>query len=282
MEGALQGAVYGSLLVAGLAGSLHCIGMCGPILVAFSQAFGDVEDRRGRRFPLFHDFVLYHAGRVWTYGLLGLLAGLAGHGLRGGTALVGWQRGTSLAFAVAIVLSGLALAGILPVPKLDALLAGCGLARWRGRSWFAGLVRTPGATARLLLGALMGLLPCGLVYAALVLAATLPTPAHAAAGMVVFGLGTVPSLSAVLVVGRSAPAWLRLHGARIVGLALIAMGSLMLARALLVTPETGCPAHARAPTAPSRVAEQRDLAYPVGDLPHVSSPELSKRPFFLS
>jgi sulfite exporter TauE/SafE len=242
MDTPVQSAVYGSLLLAGLAGSLHCIGMCGPILVAFSQAFADVAQPRVGRFPLRHDFVSYHAGRVWTYGLLGLIAGLAGQGLRGSTLLVAWQRGTSVAFAVAVVLSGLVLSGIVPAPKLDTVLGACGLGRLRGRSWFATLVRTPGVTARLLLGALMGLLPCGLVYAALVLAATLPTPAHSALGMLVFGVGTLPALSAVLLAGRTAPAWLRLHGTRIVGVALIAVGCFMLARALVVAPDAGCPA----------------------------------------
>ena len=60
--------------------------------------------------------------------------------------------------------------------------------------------------------------------------------------MLVFGLGTLPALSALLLAGRSAPAWLRLHGSRLVGVALIAVGCLMLARALVVSPEAGCPA----------------------------------------
>jgi len=242
MDASLVPAIYGSLLLAGLAGSLHCIGMCGPILAAFSQVFAGARPEHEARFALLGDFVFYHAGRIWTYGLLGIVVGLAGHGLRASGAMAGLQRGTSLAFAVAIILSGLVLGGIVPSPKLERVIGACGAGKLRGRSWFATLVRTPGATARLLLGALLGLLPCGLVYTALVLASTLPSPAQAALGMIVFGLGTVPSLSAVLLLGRVVPVWLRVHGTRIVGLALVVIGCLMLARALVVTPEgPGCP-----------------------------------------
>jgi sulfite exporter TauE/SafE len=242
--GTLEWTVLGSLFAAGLAGSLHCIGMCGPILFAFSQAFerAGQERPRAHRFPLLGDFVWYHAGRVWTYGLLGLVAGFAGHGLRTGSPALGWQRGTSLLCAGAVVLSGVVLTGLVRAPRLEAVLGTCGLGKLRGRSWFAALVRTPGVTPRLLLGSLMGLLPCGLVYAALVLAATMPTPAHAAAGMLLFGVGTLPSLSAVLIAGRAAPRWLRLHGTRLVGAALILVGGLMLARAIAVVPGERCPA----------------------------------------
>lgn len=240
-NGATQLTVYASLLVAGLAGSLHCIGMCGPILFAFSHAFGEADRARGRRSSLLHDFAFYHAGRIWTYGFVGLVVGLVGQGMRASALLAGLQRGSSLAFAGAIVLSGLVIAGIVPAPGIDRVLGGCGAGKLRGRTWFATLVQTPGAIARLLLGALMGLLPCGLVYAALVLAATLPTPGHAALGMVVFGLGTVPSLSAVLLVGRTAPAWLRKHGTRVVGVTLILVGCFMLARTWVVRPDAPCP-----------------------------------------
>jgi sulfite exporter TauE/SafE len=240
-DGATELTVYASLLVAGLAGSLHCIGMCGPIMFAFSHAFGEADRARGKRSSLFHDFAFYHAGRVWTYGFIGLVVGLLGQGVRTSAWLAGWQRGASLAFAASIVLCGLVLAGVVPAPRVDTVLGACGVGKLRGRAWFAGLVRTPGAIARLLLGALMGLLPCGLVYAALVLAATLPTPGHAALGMIVFGLGTVPSLSAVLLVGRTAPAWLRVHGTRIVGVTLILIGCFMLARAWVVRPDEPCP-----------------------------------------
>lgn len=224
-------AIYGSLLLAGLAGSLHCVGMCGPILLAFSRVF----DPAGRR-PLVSDFFWYHTGRLWTYALLGFVAGWLGHGLRNGSALLGWQRPLAFSLAVGVVLSGLLLAGLLPGVRVDALVGDCALARFRERPWFRALLAAPGPLPRLLLGAAMGLLPCGLVYAMLVVVAALPGPLASAGGMLAFGLGTLPALSAVLLAGRLIPRALRVHGTRVAAFVLVAVGCFMLARTLLVSP----------------------------------------------
>ena len=242
MFDAAQFTVYGSLFVAGLAGSLHCIGMCGPILLSFSQVFDDAARSRGQSTSRL-DFVWYHMGRIWTYGVLGFLAGWAGQGLRQTSDYLGWQRPVSIFIGVVVILTGVVLLGVIPGLKLDRLWSGCGVQGLRGQSWFRALLLGPGWISRGLLGATMGLLPCGLVYAMLALVATLPGPFHAALGMVIFGIGTLPSLSAVLLAGRALPARLRLHGTRIAAVALILVGCWMTARSWMVEPEAGCPLH---------------------------------------
>ena len=237
-----QLAIYGSLLVAGLAGSLHCIGMCGPILLSFSQVFDDAARSRGKTASRL-DFVWYHIGRIWTYGVLGFLAGWAGQGVRDTSHYLGWQRPVSVLIGVVVILTGILLLGLIPGLKLDRLWSGCGLQELRGRSWFRSLLLGPGWASRILLGATMGLLPCGLVYAMLAVVATLPGPFHAALGMLIFGIGTLPSLSVVLLAGRALPARLRLHGTRIAAIALILVGCWMTVRSLTVDPEVGCPLH---------------------------------------
>jgi hypothetical protein len=235
-------AFFGTLLAAGLAGSLHCVGMCGPILIGFTQAVGRTPTARpagaarggatARGPAPFHlEFLAYHAGRIWTYAMLGLAAGMLGGRARAGAALYGWQRPVTVILAAAVMAAGVLLLGILPAARLEAFLTGCGIARLRGRPWFASLTASPGPLPRLLLGALMGLLPCGLVYAMLALVASLP-PAHAALGMLVFGLGTIPSLTAVLLFGRSISGWMRRHGTRLVAATLIVAGAVMMWRAL--------------------------------------------------
>jgi sulfite exporter TauE/SafE len=244
MPGSSELAIYGSLLVAGLAGSLHCIGMCGPILLSFSRVFDAAASARGESGGSGAlDFVWYHAGRIWTYGVLGFLAGWAGQGVRQSSVHFGWQRPVAVAIGLVVVLTGLLLLGGIPGLRLDRLWSGCGLDKLRGVRWFRALLSGPGRVSKVLLGAVMGLLPCGLVYAMLAVVATLPGPLHAALGMLVFGLGTLPALSAVLLAGRAVPVGWRVHGTRLAGVALILVGCWMTARSLIVEPEAGCPLH---------------------------------------
>ncbi len=220
-------AIYGSLFLAGLAGSLHCVGMCGPILLGFSQSL-----KSGSRL----DFLLYHAGRLWTYGLLGFLAGWAGWELRAGTGTLVGQRGFAIFASVLVILAGILSSGLVPGLRLRLDLGGCGFQTARKRRWLTGLVREPRLTARLLLGAVMGFLPCGLVYAVLVMAATLPTPLHSAVAMLCFGLGTLPALSALVLGAHLIPARLRAHSTRLVAALLVGTGLFMLVRALWTMP----------------------------------------------
>jgi sulfite exporter TauE/SafE len=129
---------------------------------------------------------------------------------------------------VLTVIVGLALTGWMPGIDLSRHFNGCAFKQLGGAGWFRSLLRGPGILPRLLLGAIMGLLPCGLVYAALLMAAALPTPWHAAGGMILFGVGTLPSLSAVLIASRAAPPKWRAHGTR-------------LAAVFAITPDAGCP-----------------------------------------
>ena len=81
------------------------------------------------------------------------------------------------------------------------------------RPWLVALVRARQPLGRFLLGAVMGLLPCGLVYAVLLLVMTLPSPLHSALGMLCFGAGTIPALTALMLGGGALPGWLRKRSA---------------------------------------------------------------------
>lgn len=265
---------YASLLLAGLGGSLHCIGMCGPILIGFSQSFarsnepppteanpdrdaavsaGDGPLPGDRRPSLMWDFAAYHTGRIWTYALLGLIAGFVGHGLRESSTWMGWQRGAGVAIGVFVVITGLALLGVIPGVDADRWLHRCGFKKFGKGSWFRGLMQSRGFTPKLLLGVVMGFLPCGLVYAALVLAATMPSPLHSALAMAVFGIGTLPSLSAVLIFARAVPASWRVHGTKLAAVVIIATGAWMSYRAYTVGEAGHCPAcHSKQASAATR------------------------------
>jgi len=152
--------------IAAIAGSPHCIGMCGPLACAAGT------DARAQ--------VAYHVGRIGTYVTLGALAGAIGSvaPLPAGVA-------TGVA-AILLVVFSLSLAGLLPEPR-----ALPGLARLGAR--FASQQTVP---SRLAFGVVNGLLPCGLVYATLALPMAAADPFVGAVGMGVFGLLTVPALAA--------------------------------------------------------------------------------------
>lgn len=157
-----------SALVAGLAGSPHCVGMCG--------GFAGVCSRSAR------GAAAWHAGRLSTYAGLGAIGGYAGSLLRGPA----W-----LAFVVsALLLTYFAgvLAGILPQPHLPLGRVG----RW-GRT----LIARGDVASRYIFGMVTGLLPCGLVYATLSLAIVSRTPWSGSLVMLAFGAGTVPALAAL-------------------------------------------------------------------------------------
>jgi sulfite exporter TauE/SafE len=207
--------------VAGLAGSLHCIGMCGPLLAAHSA----VTRPKKRASELW-----VHAGRVWTYATLGLVAGRFGELLRTGSAVAGVQRASGIAVGAAIVGAGIVVASTSRVSGSLAARVGCAVGTLGDRPIVRAIAGMPGIAGRLLVGAMLGFLPCGLVYGMLVAAIALPTPLHAAAGMFVFGLGTVPALSVALATRGLVPPWLRARASGAVGAVLVLAGLLVIAR----------------------------------------------------
>lgn len=167
--------------ILGLAGAGHCLGMCGGILSALSfGAGGEVR---------LHLLAAYNIGRIASYATIGALVGAL--------AAVAPTTGLPLARTLAglvLVFMGLYIAGwgntILVLER-----AGSGL--WRKLKPLANRflpVRSLGSA--LMIGALWGWLPCGLVYSALVYAASQGTTFASALTMAAFGLGTLPAMVA--------------------------------------------------------------------------------------
>ncbi|NIM60130.1 MAG: sulfite exporter TauE/SafE family protein [Acidobacteria bacterium] len=213
--------LFGALALTGLAGSLHCVGMCGPILLGLSRSLPT-----GRSFST--DALAYHLGRLWTYALLGLIAGSFGRRLE-----LAWGGRRAFAFALGgvVIVNGLLVmrrARSRLEQRLGAALGGL----LRRLTAVGGLGGQRGFAARVLVGAVMGLTPCGMVWMALVPAAALGNPLLSAAGMLAFGLGTLPALSGVVVIDRLLATRLRRHGRTLAAIALILAGIWMLGRAI--------------------------------------------------
>jgi sulfite exporter TauE/SafE len=176
------------LLVMGLTISLgHCVGMCGPLVTAFS-----VSSRArgiGNRALLARN-VVYHLGRITSYGIIGALFGWLGESFfvaEGGRQV---QGGLSLAIAVMMLLVAASLAGW--VPALRWLESG----RW-GQAMgcrIRELLDAPSLGHCFLLGGANGWLPCGPVLAAAMTAAATGSPLKGIFAMLLFGAATIPVL----------------------------------------------------------------------------------------
>jgi sulfite exporter TauE/SafE len=175
-------------LIMGLAGSVHCAGMCGPIALVVAGNNPEAKTR---------GILLYNLGRVLTYTLLGTLSGLAGHTVLWFTG----QQWLSVIAGCLILLSVLLVYYRLPFMSRisDALLK-----RLRVALGAVMKNRTPGTL--LYMGALNGLLPCGLVYAALGGAAGTGSALNGAVFMALFGTATVPVLFTISLLGNKLPA----------------------------------------------------------------------------
>lgn len=179
-----------SLFLAGLAASaLHCAGMCGPFVLGQVAADADrVTGSYGEWRRLAGAALMpYHLGRLTTYTALGAIAG-GMTALFAATEAFGWISGALLVAGAALMLmqaAGLA-SGVGSSP------AGSLLTRLSG-----GLAVSAHPAARYALGAVLGFLPCGMIYGALGAAAGTGSPGLGALAMAGFALGTVPALVAV-------------------------------------------------------------------------------------
>jgi sulfite exporter TauE/SafE len=174
-------------LLLGLGGSLHCAGMCGPLM------FGSLLGKNGHGFRM-NDFWLYHTGRIGVYAIWGLVFGLIGSSVK----WFGIQQNISLSLGIGILA---VLLWVKLFPKAEKLIAGAivpGFVRNRLIPYLNGRFRASSFMA----GLLNGMLPCGLVYVALAGATAAQDPLQGAVFMVFFGMGTLPLLGALLLLGK--------------------------------------------------------------------------------
>ena len=164
----------------GFVGSLHCIGMCGPIVLALP-----VGNHRWATFAVGR--FLYNLGRVVTYTIMGGIVGLLGAGIL----LPLFQQDLSIIAGIFIILSVVLRRLIKLSWPVPSFLSGT-LQRLQAK--IAALLQKQSVAALFLLGVLNGLLPCGFVYVAMTAAAV---SAHVLSGMLFmagFGFGTIPAM----------------------------------------------------------------------------------------
>lgn len=218
---------FGVMFLLGLASSLHCVQMCGPIVLAYSVA---IESTGPAASPLLQNHLAYHAGRILTYSVLGVLAGIAGAMLGLVGRLAGFSHILGLVVGGLMIVAGISLFGLIPANVLQGKLLRIPSSFFRR---VARLLSAPGPKNRFLLGLALGFLPCGLIYAALLKAMSAGSAVAGAFSMLAFGLGT--SL-ALLVLGMfSSAIRIRLNrwGSQFAAVGVTLMGLLLVWRATM-------------------------------------------------
>ena len=208
--------IYISALVLGLMGSFHCIGMCGPIAISLPL--------RGNTYAQkILGGSLYNIGRTVTYGIMGAVFGLIGQGFQ----LMGFQRWVSIIMGSLMILSVL-------VPTLfrrfntsnNDFLTG------KLRSAIQKLFAQRSYGGLFLIGLLNGLLPCGLVYMAIAGAIGTAGILNGIIFMILFGLGTLPMLLLISVVGNLASITIRNKINKLIPYLVVVIGLIFVLRGL--------------------------------------------------
>lgn len=207
-------------IVLGLAGSLHCAGMCSPLAMAVTA-----------RKPFVINKVIYNTGRIFTYGLLGVLAAVFG----GLFSLTAYQGVLSFTMGAVFLLMGVGAITGVNIPYLRGGLNKLTLAL---KKLFGFWLQKKQAGSIFVMGMLNGLLPCGLTYMALTYCFILPTATDGFIFMLMFGLGTWPvmiGLSWLMSLGFTR---LTQHYQRIAMFAFAAVGIWLMVRVFVPHPMT--------------------------------------------
>lgn len=186
----ISSAIAGFLL--GLAGGFHCIGMCGPLIIAIP--FQALESKSKKAVA----YILYGGGKTIAYGILGLLVGLIG----GQATQLTAQRYVSIIAGVLLLLSA-----IIPIiykrgriqPKMIAQFT-----TWINRN-IARQFKNKRLYSFGIIGFFNGLLPCGLVYVAIATAVSAGCVSNSIMVMLFFGVATMLSLTVFSVIFQKLP-----------------------------------------------------------------------------
>lgn len=172
----------------GAAGSLHCVGMCGPLSLALPT--GQMS-----AFRKFFSLFLYQLGRTLTYSAIGLLFGLAGRRMY----LAGFQQWFSIVLGIVVLI----MAALYFLQKHSLHFSFVNRLYTPVQNLIGRLLRTAkGPAGFMALGMANGLLPCGMVYIALATTLSFSTVPESTIFMAAFGAGTIPAMMGVAYAGR--------------------------------------------------------------------------------
>ena len=177
MSAKLNNASYVVLFVVGMLTSIHCVGMCGGIMLTQSLSKNSIVKENQRKFKTLIPAILYNAGRVTSYTIIGGIVGALGSVL---SLSLNVKAGLQILAGIFMVIMGLNMAGFSIFRKFNIKLP-----------WSSCTVKNKPKTP-FLVGMLNGLMPCGPLQTMQLYALGTGSAIGGALSMFVFSLGTVP------------------------------------------------------------------------------------------
>jgi sulfite exporter TauE/SafE len=202
----------------GFASGFHCIGMCGPIALSMG-----LTKKQATNYYLQN--LTYQFGRIFTYSLLGALLGIVGQGFE----MAGFQQYLTIAVGILLILMAIFSFGgndfASKIPFLSKLLL-------QVKMNLGKLLQKADYRSRFTTGILNGFLPCGMVYMALTASLAAGGIWQGASFMALFGLGTLPFMFAVVLLGNLMTTAFRIKILKFVPVLMIVLGGLFILRGL--------------------------------------------------
>ena len=207
-----------SALILGLMGSLHCVGMCGPI------AFMLPVDRTNN-YKKFGQIFIYHFGRLLAYGIIGLIFGLLGKGL----SIFGIQQKLSIAIGIIMI-----LVVLIPYKTFNKYNLSKPIYKIisKVKNQLGKELKKKSPDTFLTIGFLNGFLPCGLVYMALFGSIAMGDALQGSLYMMLFGVGTLPLMTAAIYFSNLLKGGIRQKVQRAIPVFVIIIGALFILRGL--------------------------------------------------
>ncbi len=198
----------------GLAGSLHCVGMCSPLIMAVTS-----------QKPIIARKLLYNTGRIFTYGVLGSSAATVGMFIQ----LTAYQQILSFLIGGILLLIGIGGISGVKIPFVSTYIIH--FTSWLKRK-FGSVLQRKNSWSSVILGMLNGLLPCGLTYLALAYCLSFSTWWEGFVFMFFFGLGTWPVMLGVTSLLGLSPIFFKHHIGRATTILFVLSGCLLIGRAI--------------------------------------------------
>ncbi|WP_282180248.1 sulfite exporter TauE/SafE family protein [Maribacter stanieri] len=207
-----------SALILGFMGSLHCVGMCGPI------AFMLPVDRTNN-YKKFGQIFIYHFGRLLAYGIIGLIFGLLGKGL----SIFGLQQKLSIAIGALMI-----LVVLIPYKTFNKYNLSKPIYKIisKVKNQLGKELKKKSPDTFLTIGFLNGFLPCGLVYMALFASIAMGDALQGSLYMVLFGVGTLPLITAAIYFSNLLKGGVRQKVQRAIPVFVVIIGVLFILRGL--------------------------------------------------